>query len=132
MIYSVCIVPYRKDGGMTTTGNSRLSRIRRKRRTLSQGLSTCGRLIKGSLIVNRRRCGRQRCRCCDGELHESLAFTYKRAGKSVLVHIPEHLQAEAKQAQNDYRKVKRLVEQLSEVNIELLKHKAQRGKSRER
>ena len=97
---------------------------RRRRRKLSQQLSGCGRLIKGSFVVNRRRCGKPGCRCAEGKLHESLAFTYKQDGKSVLVHIPGYLNSEARQAHKDYRKLKTLVEKLSEVNIELLKHKA--------
>ena len=109
-----------------------ISNARRKRRKLSQQLSGCGQLIKGSLVPNRRRCGKPGCRCAEGELHESLAFTYKEGGKSVLVHIPESMQDEARQAHKDYRKLKTLVEKLSKVNIELLKQKAYRSKSRTR
>jgi hypothetical protein len=47
-----------------------------------------------------------------------------------LVHIPERLQAEARRAQKDYRKLKSLLEQLSELNLELLKHKARKDPSR--
>lgn len=109
---------------MTVNMGKKLSDLRRKKRRLSVRLSTCGRLVKGSLVLNRRRCGKPGCRCEDGELHESLAFTYKQAGKSVLVHIPEHLDAEAVEAQNDYRKLKALVEELSAVNVKILKHNA--------
>ena len=117
---------------MTINTRTKLSGLGGKRRTRSQRLSTCARLIKGSLVVNRRRCGKPGCRCAQGELHESLAFTYKQDGKSVLVHIPHHLEAEARQAQNDYRKLKTLVAELSIINLNLLKHKAQRSKSRQR
>jgi len=117
---------------MTTRTRGKLSGLSGKRRRISQRLATCERLIKGSLVINRRRCGKQGCRCAEGQLHESLAFTYKRAGKSVLVHIPAHLQAEARQAQKDYRKLKSLLEQLSELNLELLKHKARKDPSRTR
>lgn len=109
---------------MTANSQKTISRARRKRRKLSQQVSGCGRLIKASLVLNRRRCGKPGCRCVEGELHESLAFTYKQDGKSVLLHIPEHLEAEARKANKDYRKLKALVEKLSGVNIELLKHKA--------
>ncbi|MCX6554093.1 MAG: hypothetical protein NTZ12_03625, partial [Candidatus Aminicenantes bacterium] len=91
-----------------------------------------GGLVKGSLVVNRRRCGKPQCRCAEGERHESLAFTYKKAGKSVLVHIPQYLEPEARQAQHDYRKLKALVEALSAVNVELLKGEAHRSNRRKR
>ena len=117
---------------MTVNTGTKISGLRGKRRSVSQRLPTCARLIKGSLVVNRRRCGKPGCRCLEGELHESLAFTYKQDGKSVLVHIPEHLESQARQAHKDYRKLKTLVEKLSRVNIQMLKHKAQRGKPRKR
>jgi hypothetical protein len=110
----------------------KLSGLQHKRRTLSQRLATCQGLIKGSLVLNRRRCGKPGCRCAQGELHESLAFTYKQAGKSVLVHIPEPLEPDARQAQNDYRKLKALVAEISAVNVELLKNKAHRSNRRKR
>jgi len=110
----------------------KVSGFHRKRRSLSQRLATCGGLIKGSLVINRRRCGKPGCRCAGGEPHESLAFTYKQAGKSVLLHIPEPFEPEARQAQNDYRKLKALVEQLSALNVEWLKDKAHRSARRKR
>ena len=117
---------------MTASRWNALTRFRRQRRAASRRLSTHGQMIKASLVVNRRRCGKPGCRCTQRELHESLAFTYKQDGKSVLVHIPQHLEAEARQAQHDYRKLKTLIAELSAINIKLLKHKAQRSKSRQR
>ena len=102
---------------------TKFSGLHRKRRSLSHRLANCGGLIKGSLVLNRRRCGKPGCRCAGGELHESFAFTYKQAGKSVMVHIPEALEPEARQAQKDYHKLKALVEELSVLNIALLKGK---------
>jgi hypothetical protein len=93
---------------------------------VSRQVAACSRLIKGSLVVNRRRCGKPECHCARGRLHQSLAFTFKQNGKSVLLHIPQHLAAAARQARQDYQKLKTLVEQLSKVNLKLLKHKAHR------
>ena len=112
--------------------NKKLAGLQRKRRTLSKQLGACKGLVKGSLIRNRRRCGKPGCRCQEGEQHESFAFTYKKLGKSVLIHVPEHLEAEARTAQHDYRKLKTLVKDLSAVNVELLKEKAHRSKKRKR
>ena len=113
-------------------GRALFSRLHRKRRSLSRRLAACGRLVKGSLVFNRRRCGKRGCQCATGELHESLAFTYKQAGKSVSVHIPTSLETEARKAQNDYRKLKALVEELSSLNLEWLKDQARHRTTRKR
>lgn len=98
----------------------------KRRRDLSRDLSSCKKFIKGSLVVNRRRCGKAGCRCNRGELHESLAFTYKKDGRSYLLHIPKHLEAEAREAHKEYKKLKRIVQQISRLNIEILKSKVKR------
>jgi hypothetical protein len=97
----------------------------RRRRNLARRLAARGRLIKASLSVNRRKCGNPRCRCSEGELHESLAFTFKdKGGGSVMVHVPAHLEQEARKAHRDYAELKELVDELSEVNLAIFKAKA--------
>ncbi|MBC8443250.1 hypothetical protein H8D79_00840 [PVC group bacterium] len=97
---------------------------------LARKLAECDRLIKGSLVVNRRKCGNPRCRCARGELHESLAITYKENGRSVLVHVPNHLEAAAERAIGDYRMLKRLVAGISRMNVEQLKRESRKSRRR--
>ncbi len=41
------------------------------------------RMIRGSVVVQRRRCGKSTCRCADGEsLHESTVLSYSHAGRN--------------------------------------------------
>jgi hypothetical protein len=87
------------------------------RMTLVEG----GHLIKGSLVVNRRRCGKPTCRCAQGQLHESVALTYKQRARSVLLHVPADLQAEATRAIREHQRVKRLLSRLSEINLAALR-----------
>jgi len=99
---------------------------------LAQELSDCEALIKGSLVVNRRRCGNSKCRCARGELHESLAITYKEKGRSVLVHVPKHLETAAQQAIEDYHTLKRLVAAISRMNLEEFREKARKDRKQRR
>ena len=40
------------------------------------------RLVRGSVAVQRRRCGKPNCHCADGqELHETTALSYSDAGR---------------------------------------------------
>ena len=45
------------------------------------------RLLRGSLITIRRKCGKPGCRCADGEPHESPALSVSLAGRSVTVSL---------------------------------------------
>ena len=41
------------------------------------------RMIRGSVVVQRRRCGKPNCRCADGEqLHEQTVLSYSQGGRS--------------------------------------------------
>ena len=91
------------------------------RTTLLEG----GHLIKGSLVVNRRRCGKPKCRCAEGQLHESLAITYKQRKRSVLLHVPADLQAKATQAIREHQRVKQLLSRLSEINLAAFRQNVQ-------
>lgn len=91
---------------------------------MTRRLAECGSLIKGSLVVNRRRCGNPRCRCARGELHESLAITYKEKSRSVLVHVPRHLQAAAQRAVEDYHTLKQLVAAIHQLNVNAFRERA--------
>jgi hypothetical protein len=47
------------------------------------------RVVRGSVVVHRRRCGKPNCRCADGtQLHESTVLSYSEAGKTRLVMLP--------------------------------------------
>jgi len=106
---------------MATDGSGQQAELEHRRRRLAAQLGRCGDLIRGSLVANRRRCGKPQCRCAQGELHESLAFTFKSGGRSRLVHVPGGLDGVARRAARAYATLRRVVEELSEVNVSLLK-----------
>ena len=52
------------------------------------GRATSGpeRMIRGSVVTHRRRCGKPNCRCADGEaLHESTVLSYSEGGRTRFV-----------------------------------------------
>jgi hypothetical protein len=52
------------------------------------------RLVRGSLITLRRRCGKPNCRCADGVPHETPALSYSVEGRTRTVTLrPEDLPA---------------------------------------
>jgi hypothetical protein len=41
------------------------------------------RMVRGSVVTHRRRCGKPNCRCATGEeLHESTVLSYSEAGRT--------------------------------------------------
>lgn len=53
------------------------------------------RVVRGSLVTLRRKCGKATCRCADGEqLHENAALTFSHAGRTRIVALrPEDVPA---------------------------------------
>ncbi len=91
--------------------------LRARRAALAARLAQGGGFVAGSLVEQRRRCGKEGCRCTQGELHGP--YTYLQvAGR--LVYVPAaladtvagHLQASAL--------VRELLEEISAINLELL------------
>ena len=62
------------------------------------------RLIRGSVITHRRRCGKPTCRCADGEsLHESDVLSYSENGRTRLLMLPSPRVAAVRRAVARYR-----------------------------
>jgi hypothetical protein len=48
------------------------------------------RLLRGSLVTLRRRCGKPSCRCADGEqVHEAPALSYSEGGRTRMLTLTE-------------------------------------------
>jgi hypothetical protein len=46
-------------------------------------------MVRGTVLVHRRRCGKPNCRCASGETaHESTVLSYKEGGKTKLLMLP--------------------------------------------
>lgn len=62
------------------------------------------RMIRGSVVVHRRRCGKPTCRCADGEaLHESTVLSYSEQGRTRFVMLPAGQVAAVRAAVERYR-----------------------------
>jgi hypothetical protein len=62
------------------------------------------RKIRGSVVVQRRRCGKQSCRCSAGEqLHESTVLSYSQDGRNRTVMLAADEVARVRAAVERYR-----------------------------
>jgi hypothetical protein len=60
-------------------------------------------MIRGSVVVHRRRCGKPNCRCATGDLHESTVLSYSERGRTRFVMLPPAEVAAVSEAVDRYR-----------------------------
>jgi hypothetical protein len=61
-------------------------------------------LIRGSVVVHRRRCGKPNCRCAAGDLHEATVLSYSERGRTRFVMLPPVEVAAVAAAVDRYRR----------------------------
>ncbi|MDX6547156.1 MAG: hypothetical protein QOG33_706 [Gaiellales bacterium] len=55
----------------------------------ARGVRARAQMIRGSVVIHRRRCGKPNCRCADGQaLHESTVLHYSEQGQTRVVMLP--------------------------------------------
>jgi hypothetical protein len=104
-----------KDGQITRAKMSQRERDCRSR--LTQLLYDSG-LIRGSLAVRARTCGKPNCRCARGEKHVSLYLVERENGKYRQVFIPKDLEEVVRLWVQNHRKARDLIEEISRVHYE--------------
>ena len=91
--------------------------LRARRAALTARLPEAGGFLPGTLVEQRRKCGKEGCRCTEGELHGP--YTYLQvAGR--LVYVPAGLAETVAQHVEVSALLRDLLEQISAVNLELL------------
>ena len=108
-----------------------------RRRRLREKLLGIGHILRGSVVVLRRPCTYARCRKCkDGTRHPATYHSLNRGGRTRLTYIARAVEAEAAEWNENWRRLLQVADELTEVNLEILKLKAEqrrrmrvRGKS---
>lgn len=76
------------------------------------------RMIRGSVVVQRRRCGKPTCRCAGGkQLHEATVLSYSDNGRNRTVMLAADEVAAVTAAVNRYRAAKDRVEQAGTAGL---------------
>jgi hypothetical protein len=91
-------------------------------------------LMRGSLSVVARKCGKPTCACATTDhRHPARYLSIKRDGQTQLAYISAEQEAEVRVALRRCRRVLRLLDELTQVNLQLLQQArpARRRKNRE-
>ncbi len=78
-------------------------------------------LIRGNVYNLRRKCGKARCRCQDGHLHESWVLSVPEKGRKRMRTIPKGKRAQWQSMTESYRRFRRARAQLVKLFTEVLK-----------
>ena len=85
---------------------------RRFRSQLAQLVNQRG-LMRGSLSVRQRVCGKEGCKCTRGQLHKSLYLVLTEDGRTRQLYVPRAFEARVRQWVENHGLARRLMEEIS-------------------
>jgi hypothetical protein len=87
---------------------------RRLRSQLTQVLSQRG-VIRGTLLLRRRKCGKANCRCARGQGHQSLFLVISENGRTRQLFLPKDWESRVRRWVEDYHHARDLLEAVSRI-----------------
>jgi hypothetical protein len=106
-----------------------MSRFEVRRAAKLKDLAEVGPLVAGSLCRVKRRCGNPNCKCARGEVHWAYALSFKVKGKTKTVHVPTEMVTEVQTWVREYRRVKRLLAEISRNSLAIIHRHVPRSRA---
>ena len=72
-------------------------------------------VLRGSLSIRWRVCGKSRCRCAEGEKHRAMYVVYRVRGRTTQIYVPKEWEERVRRWVKQYREVRGLLEKLSSL-----------------
>ena len=99
----------------------------RKRETLLKKLGQCTEFVRGSINSVCSTCNRAHCICMGTSSRRAYRLTYKDSQqKTRIVYIPRNQLPRIRKMISNYARLRKLIEQLVETNIEIFKEETRR------
>ncbi len=98
----------------------KLDELTDKQKSLMDSLKEIGPILKGSIHIQKRKCGKPNCRCSKGKLHRAAYLVYRNRGKTERKYLGSTVPAKVRKYVNNYRKLKRNLEKLTEVTYKII------------
>jgi len=92
----------------------------KKRREAAKQRPQLEKVLRGSIVIVKRSCGKAGCRCQRGQKHQSLYVSQSNNGKTRMIYIPHKAEDETRRWVDNYRALKNTLEKISEINIQML------------
>jgi len=104
------------------TAGLSLRQLRDRRRRIARQIPDLQAVIAGSLQEQRRRCGKEGCRCARGELHGPYLYLSLRVGRRTrMLYVPAELAEQVRGALRTNAAIESALAEISAINLELLK-----------
>lgn len=98
-----------------------LRQLRARRRRLAASLADPQASLEGSVVSQMRRCGKERCRCTQGELHGPYVYlSISRGAERRMVYVPANLAEVVQQHIAVTEQIEATLAAISAINLELL------------
>lgn len=95
--------------------------LKRKRDGLLKKLAGIGPFVDGSMAKVKIRCGNKNCKCyIKEEKHESYYLMYKVKRVTKAVYIPVDLEDEVREWNEEYKKLKKIIAEISKANKSII------------
>lgn len=102
-----------------------INQLTRMRDSRLKKLADAKPFIAGTVVEYEKVCGNPKCKCARGEKHKAQHLTYKDENqKTVSVYIPADKLKEVKLWAEEYKRIKDLIGQISDLQREILKRSA--------
>jgi hypothetical protein len=99
-----------------------LRQLRERRRRIARQIPDLQAVIVGSLQEQRRRCGKEGCRCARGELHGPYLYLSLRVGRRTrMLYVPAELAEGVRTAVGTNTAIESALGEISAINLELLR-----------
>lgn len=103
-----------------TAKGSKAARLRQRKHELVRRFGIPADGLGGSLALTHRRCGKENCRCAQGEGHPQWSLTFMVEGKKRVEWIPEEWVEQIRPLVEQGREYKQAVADVLAANAELL------------
>lgn len=106
----------------TDVGSKTVRQLRARRRRLARSLPDVEGLVGGSVVDQGRRCGKEGCRCANGELHGPYTYVVlpRVQGRTRTVYVPAAAADAVRDGAAVSARMRNILEEISAINIELL------------
>jgi hypothetical protein len=95
--------------------------LEKRRDAKLKALASVGPVLQGSLAEIGVTCGNPNCRCARGHKHRSHILKRQVGGRTRSLYVPVDMVGEVRKWVEEYRRVKRLLKDISDLNRSIIK-----------